>query len=153
MEKDFDRWNEEKKRLANEVASPLAFPNDGEVWVCTMGKNLGHEQNGGPKDFSRPALVIRKFNNEMFWIVPLTSKQKLFDFYFNYTDPSGIPVAAILAQLRLVSINRFRRILIYCQRLNLIESELDCADLSLKIGNPLLGGFPRSFHLKEALCR
>jgi mRNA interferase MazF len=111
MEKDFDRWNEVKKQLAHGVMPPLAFPNDGEVWVCTMGKNLGHEQNGGPIDFSRPALVVRKFNNEMFWIVPLSSKQKSFDFYFNYTDPDGISVAAILAQLRLVSINRFRRIL------------------------------------------
>jgi hypothetical protein len=31
------------------------------------------------------------------------------DFYFNYNDPSGAPVAAVLARLRLVSINRFRR--------------------------------------------
>src|SRR6202163_3901033 len=109
MEKDFDRWNTIKKQLAHDVPPPLAFPKNGEVWMSTLGKNLGREQNGGSQDFSRPVLVIKKFNNEIFWIVPLSTKQKALDFYFNYNDPSGAPVAAILAQLRLVSINRFQR--------------------------------------------
>ena len=109
MERDFDRWNEIKKQLANGASPPPAFPKSGEVWMCTLGKNLGREQNGGSQDFSRPALVIKKFNNEIFWVVPLSTKQKPLDFYFNYNDPSGAPVAAVLAQLRLVSINRFRR--------------------------------------------
>ena len=109
MEKDFDRWNELKKQLADDASPPPAFPKSGEVWMCTLGKNLGREQNGGPRDFSRPVLVIKKFNNEIFWIVPLSTKQKPLDFYFNYNDPSGAPVAAVLAQLRLVSINRFQR--------------------------------------------
>ena len=109
MEKDFDRWNGIKKRLAHDLPLPPAFPKNGEVWMCTLGKNLGREQNGGSQDFSRPVLVIKKFNNEIFWVVPLSTKQKPLDFYFNYNDPSGAPVAAVLAQLRLVSINRFRR--------------------------------------------
>jgi mRNA interferase MazF len=109
MENDFDRWNEIKKRLASDAALPAAFPKSGEVWMCTLGKNLGREQNGGSSDFSRPVLVVKKFNNEIFWVVPLSTKQKALDFYFNFSDPNGAPVAAVLAQLRLVSINRLRR--------------------------------------------
>ena len=109
MESDFDRWNEIKKRLARNAPTPPAFPKSGEVWMCTLGKNLGRKQNGSSQDFSRPVLVVKKFNNEIFWVVPLSTKQKPLDFYFNYNDPSGAPVAAILAQLRLVSVNRFRR--------------------------------------------
>jgi mRNA interferase MazF len=109
MENDFDRWNKIKKRLARDAPLPPAFPKDGEVWMCSLGKNLGREQDGGSRDFSRPVLVVKKFNNEIFWVVPLSTKQKPLDFYFNYTDPSGAPVAAVLAQLRLVSINRLRR--------------------------------------------
>jgi mRNA interferase MazF len=109
MENDFDRWNEIKKRLASNTSPPPAFPKTGEVWMCTLGKNLGREQDGGARDFSRPVLVVKKFNNEIFWVVPHTTKQKPLDFYFNYADPNGTPVAAVLAQLRLVSINRFRR--------------------------------------------
>jgi mRNA interferase MazF len=109
MSDDFDRWNEIKKRLSHDAPLPPAFPKNGEVWMCTLGKNLGREQNGGPGDFSRPVLVVQKFNNEMFWVVPLSTKQKDRDFYFNFDDPSGAHVAAVLAQLRLVSINRLRR--------------------------------------------
>jgi mRNA interferase MazF len=77
--------------------------------MCTLGKNLGREQDGGSNDFSRPVLIVKKFNNEMFWAVPLSTKQKPLDFYFNFVDPAGALVAAVLAQLRLVSINRLRR--------------------------------------------
>jgi len=83
MEKDFDRWNEIKKRLARDAPLPPAFPRDGEVWMCSLGKHLGREQDGGSQDFSRPVLIVKKFNNEIFWVVPLSTKQKPLNFYFN----------------------------------------------------------------------
>lgn len=136
MKKDFDRWNEVKKQLEHEAVTPLAFPQNGEVWICTLGKNLGREQNGGLEDFSRPVLVIRKFNNEMFWVVPLTTKQKQIVFYFNYTDPAGAPVAAILSQLRLVSINRFRRFLYELPRTQLREMRARLCELIIENRKP-----------------
>ena len=54
-------------------------------------------------------LVVKKFNNHMFWCVPLSTKQKRFDFYFNFTDPNKQKVSAILAQLKLVSVKRLKR--------------------------------------------
>jgi mRNA-degrading endonuclease toxin of MazEF toxin-antitoxin module len=108
MENPFNRWNDIKKRLASDGSRPPAFPKAGEVWMCTLGKNLGREQDGGTGDFSRPVLVVKKFNNEIFWM-PLSTKQKPLDFYFNFNDSSGAPVSAVLAQMRLVSINRLRR--------------------------------------------
>lgn len=72
-------------------------------------KNIGNEQNGSGENFSRPVLIIKKFNNRMFWCVPLSTKQKRFDFYFNFTDPNGLKVSVILAQLKLTSIKRLKR--------------------------------------------
>jgi len=66
MPNDFDRWNEIKKRLAHEAPLPLAFPKNGEVWMCTLGKNLGREQNGGAGDFSRPVLVVQNSTTRCF---------------------------------------------------------------------------------------
>lgn len=109
MQDDFDDWNELKKQLAAGPPPPSAFPKSGEVWICALGHNIGREQNGGGQSFSRPVLIVHKFNNEMFWVVPLSSKQKRLDFYFNYEDPRGEKVAAILAQLRLLSIHRLHR--------------------------------------------
>ena len=106
---DFDAWNEVKKLTDREEDQPSRFPKEGEVWIATFGKNIGFEQNGSGPTFSRPVLVIKKFNNHMFWAVPLSTKQKSVDFYWNFIDPNGRRVSAILAQLKLVSIKRLKR--------------------------------------------
>ncbi|PIR41937.1 MAG: hypothetical protein COV30_00955 [Candidatus Yanofskybacteria bacterium CG10_big_fil_rev_8_21_14_0_10_37_15] len=85
------------------------FPKEGEVWMSSLGKNIGFEQNGSGGNFSRPILVVKKFNNHMFWCASLSTKQKKFDFYYNFTDPNGEKVSVILAQLKLVSVKRLKR--------------------------------------------
>lgn len=109
MENDFDRWNQQKQLLEIQPQAPFPFPKVREVWMIAMGRNLGFEQNGVGGAFERPVLVITKFNNQMFWAVPLSTKQKRFDFYYNFTDPFGNAAALILAQMRLVSVKRFER--------------------------------------------
>lgn len=107
--KEYDIWNELKKKTQFDSEIPTYFPQEGEVWMSALGKNIGHEQNGSGDNFSRPVLVIKKFNNHMFWCVPLSTKQKSFDFYFNFTDPNNEKVSVILAQLKLVSVKRLKR--------------------------------------------
>ncbi|MDO8561394.1 MAG: type II toxin-antitoxin system PemK/MazF family toxin [bacterium] len=109
MKKDFDTWNEVKKKRDQSTLLASPFPKEGTVWMCILGVNIGFEQNGAEKDFERPVLVVKKFNNQMYWAVPLSSKQKGYDFYFNFTDPNGLKAAAVLAQMRLISIKRFVR--------------------------------------------
>jgi mRNA interferase MazF len=107
--KDFDSWNELKKKINAEENIPDRFPKEGEVWMSSLGKNIGYEQNGSGSNFSRPIMIVKKFNNHMFWIVPLSTKQKNYDFYFNYTDINYQKVSAILAQMKLLSVKRFKR--------------------------------------------
>src|SRR3989344_3622074 len=109
MPQDFDTWNERKKRIEFEKMPPVLFPKEREVWMCSLGRNIGFEQNGTGHGFGRPALVVKKFNNKMFWIVPLSSKHKEFDFYYNFFDAARLSASAILAQLRLLSVKRFDR--------------------------------------------
>lgn len=109
MQEDFDQWNEVKKKIEASTYIKELFPKAGEVWMCSIGRNIGFEQNGGGSNFSRPVLVVKKFNNQMFWSVPLSTKQKQYDFYHNFTDPDNRNVSAILAQMKLVSIKRFKR--------------------------------------------
>ena len=106
---DFDAWNIVKKNIETDAVLTGLFPYEREVWLCYLGKNIGSEQNGGGGTFSRPVLVVKKFNNQIFWVVPLSTKQKEFDFYYNFTDSYGKDVSAVLAQLKLVSIKRFKR--------------------------------------------
>jgi len=109
IKKDFDKWNEVKKQRDRSEFPDGPFPKEGMVWMCILGVNIGFEQNGTEKNFERPMLVVKKFNNQMYWAVPLSSKQKEYDFYFNFTDPNGQEVSAILAQMRLISVKRFVR--------------------------------------------
>ncbi len=77
--------------------------------MCSLGKNIGYEQCGSGQKFLRPVLLIKKFNQNMFWAVPLTTKQKALYFYYNFTAPNGVKESAILSQLRLISVKRLTR--------------------------------------------
>src|SRR3989344_8925320 len=108
-DKEYDEWNKLKKEIQSGTDVPDYFPQEGEVWMSSLGKNIGFEQNGSGTNFSRPILVVKKFNNHMFWCASLSTKQKKFDFYYNFTDPNGEKVSVILAQLKLVSLKRLKR--------------------------------------------
>ncbi|MFA6340731.1 MAG: type II toxin-antitoxin system PemK/MazF family toxin [Candidatus Paceibacterota bacterium] len=121
MQKDFDKWNGLKKEIDLSNNEPDKFPKEGEVWMSNLGENIGFEQNGSGDNFSRPVLIIKKFNNKMFWAIPLSTKQKKFDFYFNYTDVNDQKVSAILAQMRLISIKRLKRKLYELEHKRVLE--------------------------------
>ena len=109
MDENYDKWNLKKKYINNLVLENEYFPNKGEVWVCILGKNIGQEQDGEQVDFSRPMLVLKKINNSLFIVVPLSTKQKNLDYYFNFIDSDGNNVSAILAHVRCLSVKRFER--------------------------------------------
>lgn len=109
MDENYDKWNLKKKYINNLVVQNEYFPNKGEVWVCILGKNIGQEQDGEQADFSRPMLVLKKINNSLFIVVPLSTKQKDLDYYFNFIDSDGNSVSAILAHVRCLSVKRFER--------------------------------------------
>lgn len=105
--KNFDNWNTEKKRLENIGHDTLAF-HEREIWWCSIGINLGDEQDGKNELFERPVLVIKKFNNKVAWVLPM-STQKKDGIYYHYLEHEGKTFTVILSQLRLISVKRFRR--------------------------------------------
>lgn len=119
--KQYDVWNEIKKKIQFDTDTSDYFPQEGEVWMSSLGKNIGFEQNGSGTNFSRPVLIVKKFNNHMFWCASLSTRQKKFDFYHNFTDPGGEKVSLILAQLKLVSVKRLKRKLYRLSSDNLTE--------------------------------
>ena len=69
-----------KQKLEAEEYSEENFPQIGEVWMGVIGKNIGYEQNGTGNNFSRPVVIVSKFNNKMFWAMSLSTKQKILIF-------------------------------------------------------------------------
>ena len=107
MPKDFDEWNKEKQNLENIGPDELPF-HERDIWWCSIGVNLGDEQDGKNELFERPVLVLRKFNRRIAWVLPMSTKAKE-GIYYHPLEYDGRVFNVILSQLRLVSVKRFRR--------------------------------------------
>lgn len=123
MQKQFEEWNRLKQKIEIN-RKPLIF-HEGEVWFCSVGINVGREQDGKNKYFERPILIVRKFNSEMFWAVPLTSKLKETIFHHSFVRNGRLQIA-ILSQLSLTDVGRLRRIMfsVNALELNLIRDKI-----------------------------
>ncbi len=102
--KDFDGWNEVKKKLES-LQADFPYPKKREIWWCVFGVNIGTEQDGNAVSFERPALVLKKINRTMFRVAPITSDIKI--------DKHHVPIAfegktnsLIISQIKSVRIKR-----------------------------------------------
>lgn len=104
MNKDFKKWHDKKAHLHD--SGSRVFFHEREVWWCSLGLNIGFEQDGKGPSFARPVLIFKKFNNETFWAIPLTTKVKTGKYWFSVNLEDGIKRTAVLSQLRLVDAKR-----------------------------------------------
>ena len=107
MQKDFDGWNREKKRVHER--SDRKFFHEREIWWCSLGVNIGYEEDGKNELHERPVLVIKKFNRTVLWVLPLTRARKENQFYHRLVQGEEQDSVAILSQLRLISSKRLNR--------------------------------------------
>jgi mRNA interferase MazF len=112
MQKDYKKWHEKKTKIHNEKKRP--FFHEREVWFSSFGENIGFEQDGSGENYLRPVLILRKFNNEVVWVLPLTRTEKTGKYYFRIslvTDGEKIDdhvSVVILTQLRLIDAKRLQ---------------------------------------------
>lgn len=107
MQKDFDQGNEKKKIIHGQKSS--VFYHEREVWWCSLGVNVGSEQDGTGKNFDRPVIIIKGFNKEIFLAVALIGKKKQGKYYFYLGKIEGRDASAVLSQIRLVDTRRLVR--------------------------------------------
>lgn len=105
--KDFDKWNKEKKKL--DATAPTIFCHKREIWWCALGLNVGFEQHSMSEDFSRPVVVIRRFTDDMFWGVPLTTKINDDVPFRVRITVDGVQNDAMILQMRSYDRKRLRR--------------------------------------------
>ena len=105
---EFDNWNMVKKITQRKTLPGKFFCREREVWWCSIGINIGIETNGKHQYFERPVLIVRTFNKEMIWVVPITSTIKKLDFYYPI-EFENEKRSVMLTQLRVMSTKRLRR--------------------------------------------
>jgi mRNA interferase MazF len=81
--KDFDTWIALKKHIHQKRF--LAFVHAREVWWCSLGLNVGAEQDGKHAAYERPILILRKFNRESVLVAPITSQLKRTSYHVRFT--------------------------------------------------------------------
>ena len=79
--------------------------NEGQVYWCFLGENVGYEQNGKGEYFHRPVLIFKKFTNDMFWGIPMSTKNKDSEYYVKVLL-KDIEQSAIISQLRALDSKR-----------------------------------------------
>ncbi|MEK7459853.1 MAG: type II toxin-antitoxin system PemK/MazF family toxin [Patescibacteria group bacterium] len=108
MEKDFDKWNSEKKLVDKKTVNRDLFFYAREIWWCSAGLNIGVEADGKNENYERPFLIIKKFNADMVWVLPLTTQEKINKYYFklNYEE---LKSWVVLSQIKTISTKRLLR--------------------------------------------
>ena len=103
--KDFTDWHKIKRKV--ELKENRINFQIRDVFSCSIGENVGFEQDGRGEEFLRPVVIIKKFNNEVFLGVPLTHTKKEGKYYFSFNLNEGQSVA-IVSQVRLFDAKRLK---------------------------------------------
>ena len=105
LKKFFD-WTELKIKIYSR--RKIFYFKEREIWWTSLGVNIGHEQDGKNKRFERPVLILKVFNREVLWVLPLTSKGKTGKYYYKF-EYNNQEYSVVLSQLRLISSKRLLR--------------------------------------------
>jgi mRNA interferase MazF len=74
-------------------------------WVH-LGVNVGYEIDGKQREFSRPVVVLRKYNQYSFLALPLTTNEKPSKWRVGIGAVTGREAFAVLSQLRNIDSRR-----------------------------------------------
>lgn len=106
MAKDFTNWHKLKAKL--EIIDFSLLFSEKEVWWCSIGVNIGSEEDGKNEKLERPVIIFRKFSHDTFWALPLTSKIKRGKFFYPL-EFQNVLRTVMLSQLRILSSRRLQR--------------------------------------------
>jgi mRNA interferase MazF len=98
--KDFDSWNEFKKKVHSKEKFSLC--SEREIWWTSLGLNVGNEQDGTGNDYERPVVILKNINNTTCFIIPLTTSP--------IDNPYRIPLGKIKGKNAWAAISQLRAI-------------------------------------------
>ncbi len=106
MNKNFDQWNIVKKKTNKNYDVGSVYFREREIWWVRLGVNIGFEQDGTGEQYARPVIILKKYNPQVFLVVPLSTTDKRGKYYFDVGDVDGKNAVAILSQIRLIDVHR-----------------------------------------------
>ena len=107
MKKDFDTWNEKKKVINERQKSP--FCHERELWWCTLGMNIGFEQDGSDLEYRRPVLILKGLSMDTCLIIPLTTSNHRHKMRPEIGLVEDKHACAIISQMKVIDTKRLVR--------------------------------------------
>jgi mRNA interferase MazF len=104
--KNFLAWVQLKEKLHNQNRDKTII-KERDIWWCSIGCNVGDKVDGKSQWFNRPVLIIKKFNKNIFYGMPLTTKLKDNPYYVAFTF-QGRTISAMLSHMRLLDKRRLQ---------------------------------------------
>ena len=105
--KDFDKWNTQKRIIHNSGTNK--FYRTREIWWCSLGINVGFEQDGSGNCKMRPVLVLKGLSRNTCFAIPLTTSSKKHPMRFFLGVINNKPTTAIISQMRIIDTKRLVR--------------------------------------------
>ncbi len=106
MKEDLKKWHDIKDRLIKDKEKKVFF-HEREIWWCSIGKNIGFEQNGKGEEFTRPIIIVKRLSLDTCLMVPLTtSKKRKNSFSLGVLSGEEGESFAMVEQIRLIDAKR-----------------------------------------------
>lgn len=100
----YDRWNRLKKKIHKKKHK--FYVKTAEIYFLSIGQNIGYESYGKDELFLRPVIVYKKLGHATFIGIPLTSEEKIGDYYFKFSYRKGKYSYATLNQMKVFDTKR-----------------------------------------------
>lgn len=104
--KDFDTWNTVKKGV--DKRDVYQTFHESEIWWSSIGLNIGYEEDGKNETFERPVYILRKYGQDLFFGLPLSTKTKDNIFHLNL-ETHEFNYSVLLSQGKIFSSRRLLR--------------------------------------------
>ena len=85
------------------------FAHEREIWWCSLGTNVGSEEDGTGRNYDRPVLILKGVSKETCFVIPLTTSVKIHRLRPSVGTVAGKSSHALLSQLRLIDTRRLVR--------------------------------------------
>ncbi len=107
MEKDFDEWNKTKKTIHDNGEYKLYHAR--EIWWCSLGINIGFEQDGSKEEYRRPVLILKGLSKKTCFVIPLTTATQDHPLRPSIGLVEGKEARVLLSQMRMIDNKRLVR--------------------------------------------
>jgi mRNA interferase MazF len=97
-----------KASINNSPDRPVGF-RERDIWICSIGENVGFEEDGKGSKFARPVLILRTYGAFMCHVVPLSTTPKRGAYYYLFDGGTGKESVALLTQSKVIDSSRLKR--------------------------------------------